>query len=345
MPDNNPPPNDDEPTRIGGQPPQRPPIPPQPAQQQPPQQQPPQSPFPQQPYQPPQQPYPQQGFPPQGPPQAGQNPYGQPPGQYPPGQYPPPYGPGGPGGPGGYGPPKRTGLKVGLILGAAVLLIAAVTTVAVITVKNMDDDGGTQATDPDVSATTSPSGTPSEPASDAPTDVPSASGAGTGAPASESFKAEYGFQTGQVCSGMAMTNASPYNPSKPKVTAYANNPGNEDEFYSQFVGFGKPWEVEYNRFKDVSVVACLRADPATAKPAATCAAKDSDGKKFKYTLSTVDYTLTFVEATTGSQLGGQQTISGSSNTCPAVMFLPEGEDFYVSPDYDVLEPAVDDFVG
>ena len=144
---------------------------------------------------------------------------------------------------------------------------------------------------------------------------------------------------------MAMTNASPYDPSAPKVGAYNNHPGNEDDFYSLYVGYGKPWEVAYDKFKQTSVVACLTADPASAKPARTCTAKDADDKKFKYTVNTVDYTLTFVEATTGSQLGGEQKVSGSSSDCPYVVFLEEGGDYYVPPDNDVLETAIDDFVG
>ena len=144
---------------------------------------------------------------------------------------------------------------------------------------------------------------------------------------------------------MAMTNASPYDPSAPKVGAYNNHPGNEDDFYSLYAGYGKPWEVDYDKFKQTSVVACLTADPASAKPARTCTAKDADDKKFKYTVNTVDYTLTFIEAVTGSQLGAEQKVSGSSSDCPYVVFLEEGGDYYVRPDNDVVETAIDDFVG
>jgi hypothetical protein len=191
----------------------------------------------------------------------------------------------------------------------------------------------------------SPSEAPSEAPSDVPTDLPTASGAGTGEPADESFRAEYGFQTGQVCTGMAMTNASPYEPSAPKVGAYGNRPDHEGDYHSLFIGYGKPWQVDYERYKQISVVACLSADPDSVTPAATCTAEDADDKKFKYTLNTVDYTLTFVEATTGSQLGAGQKLSGSSTTCPVVVFLPEGEDYYVAPETHVVEAAIDDFVG
>ena len=144
---------------------------------------------------------------------------------------------------------------------------------------------------------------------------------------------------------MAMTNASPYDPSAPKVGAFANNPGTEDNFYSLFVGFGKPWEVAYDKFKQISVVACLSADPASAKPAATCTAKDPDDKLFKYKLNTVDYTLTFVEATTGSQLGAGQKVSGSSTDCPLFVVLERGSDYYAPPNIDVIETAIDAFAA
>ena len=122
---------------------------------------------------------------------------------------------------------------------------------------------------------------------------------------------------------MAMTNASPYDPSAPKISAYSNHPGDEEQFYSRSVGYGEPWEVEYDKFQKTSVVACMSADPASVKPAGTCTAKDADDKKFKYTVNTVDYTLTFVEATTGSQIGAEQKVSGSSTDCPFVV-VPGG---------------------
>ena len=94
------------------------------------------------------------------------------------------------------------------------------------------------------------------------------------------------------------------------------------------------------------MVACLSADPASAKPAATCTAKDADDKKFKYTLNTVDYTLTFVEATTGSQLGGRtEDLRVVEPPARPSCSSQRESDYYVSPDNDVLEPAIDDFVG
>ena len=123
-----------------------------------------------------------------------------------------------------------------------------------------DDDSGS------ASGGTSETADPSETAS-GPTESPteatpteeteSADPAPTGS--GEPFTAEYNFDVEKVCNGGAMTNAAAYDPSKPKIMGFYNKVDDPERWIGDSSGYGQPWQVEYDDYKEVSVVACMKA--------------------------------------------------------------------------------------
>ena len=308
---------------------------------------------------------------PYGPPQ-GQPPYGNPQGPYGPPQGQPPYGgnqgrpgypqqgyggpqgPGGPGGPGGpwgpgpggpggpQGPGGPGGNKRGLLIGGAVLAVLLVVggIAGAVALSGGDDDsdsasGGTSETaDPSVTASRVEPPTESTPTEETETADPAPTGSG------EPFTAEYNFDVEQVCTGGAMTNAAAYDPAKPRIMGFYNKPSDAESWIGDSSGYGQPWQVEYDDYEEVSVVACMKV--AEEGKGIACQSENSKGKKIDYTYVPVDYTLTFVEARTGEVLGEGDALPADDADCPFIAFIEDGK-AYSSPDDDQVTEAVNAF--
>lgn len=341
--------NDYDPTRFGGPPPQQPGQPPQ----QPPSyggQQPPSYGGQQQP------PYggdqpttyggpPQQGgYPPQQP-----GPYGAP--NNPPSYGTPMYGGGGyqpPGGPGFNAPPTGGGggRNNGLLIGLGALLVAAIIgAVALVVVLNRDDDGDNTASE-DSSETSDPSEEPSEdePTDDEPTDdEPAEPSEGDVTPTADPVEVEYRFEIGNVCNGQP-AKAAKYDPSDPKVDAFRNSVAYPTSWGMAAGGYSEDWYVEYDDFKELSVVGCLRIIEDSSEKGASCTYEDSDGKKTDYDYYGASYELKFYEITTGEKLADGPTFDVDGSECPEYGYPIDGKvEGY--PPYDEVDEAINEFVA
>ncbi|WP_167736412.1 hypothetical protein [Nocardioides sp. 1609] len=223
---------------------------------------------------------------------------------------------------------------------ALVLVIGVGTALGFALSGDDDNDDDRRASDDNTSAPVDPS-TPAETDSPAdpdpedpepvePTETEPAEGTGT------PFTAEYGSDVGDVCDGGAMSNAAAYDPAAPKISPFKQLPGN-DLWLSQYVPSDQPYYVDYEDFAKVSVVACLT--PGEPADQIECESTDADDKPVTYTFVTVPYSLRFVEAATGRDLGTAPDLAAPAADCPFVAFIEDGR-AYSSVDDEELQAAI-----
>lgn len=338
---------DYDPTRFGGPPQQQ--QPPSYGGQQPPSyggQQPPYSGDQPTTYGGPQQTGPQQGGYPQQPP-YGSGPSG------PPSYGTPMYGGGGyqpPGGPGYNAPPTGGGggRNNGLLIGLGALLVALVIgAVALVVVLNRDSDDNTASDDS--SETSDPSDEPSEdepsdePSEDEPADdEPAEPSEGDVTPTADAIEVEYRFEIGNVCNGQP-AKAAKYDPDNPKIDAFRNSVAYPTSWTMAAGGYQEKWYVEYDDFKELSVVGCVTIVEDTSEKGASCVYEDSDGKKTDYDYYGATYELKFYEILTGKKLADGPKFEVDASECPEYGYPVQGkvEGYPAANDVD---DAINEFV-
>ncbi len=239
-----------------------------------------------------------------------------------------------PGVPNPYGQPpkKNTGLIIGIIIGA-ILLIGGGVALA-LTLSNSGDkkEDSSKQTSKDSSDNTTKKDTEEVPAND---DALRAANAKTAGSLTD-FKA--------VCEVGSVSNAADL--AKPyKVVAFSKEDNGRDYWSQTSLKYGAPYYVEYNKFEQANVVVCLSETISSRVKAKTCDFKSGEDNL------TIDYyatafSATAYEAKTGKKLQDLGTINAPASTCPMFASYDKNDPKIIAnPDATALDAAVAKFAS
>ncbi|RIV41213.1 hypothetical protein [Micromonospora radicis] len=279
------------------------------------------------------------------------SPVGQPlppgsPGSYPPPQFGAPAPPsppqfGAPAPPPFGAPPQKsskTGLWLGLGVGAAVMavLVACGGTIGYFLLA--DDDSSPVAT--------GPSNPPVE--GDGPSEAPSEAPPAQEQPDdNNAITARNSSDMSAVCDGSPILNAASYTaPKGAKVYTFANSPERPESWLSKSVGFNKPYYAKTSDWASVAVVGCLAFEEGSEGEPRKCEYNDRDDKKVTVDYVSARYTLTFHAAKTGEKIGDGGRINAPAVRCPSfISYNKQTMRAYAQPDSGAIELALDKFTS
>ncbi len=214
----------------------------------------------------------------------------------------------------------NTGLIVGIIIGAAVLLVGLVIAIAVI-FSSISKDGGKKSTNDNKT-----------------TDDEDAKRRAANAIAATSIS-----NFGTVCQTASITNAAPY--TKPyKVAAFYKD--SSDRTYTNIsLQYNAAYTVKSSNYTEANVVACATEKPGAAVKTATCDFGSGDNVK------TIDYYATsydvaVYEAKSGKKIKDLGTVSAPAtpSSCPIfTTYNKKDPKIIAKPDYDALNALIAQF--
>ena len=261
--------------------------------------------------------------------------------------YPSPYGTPVPPPPPPYGAPppqkSKTGLWLGLGIGAAVMavLVACGGTIGYFMLSADEDDPTTVAGGSSSPSAAAPQ-TSESPSAAAPPPVDEEQPDNNNA-----ITARSSSDMSAVCDGSPILNAAPYTSAKSaKVYTFANSPERPESWLSKSVGYNKPYYAKVADWSKVSVVGCLTFEEGSEGEPRKCDYKDRDDKKITVDYVSARYTLTFHNAKTGEKIGDGGRINAPAVRCPSfISYNKSTMKAYASPDDGAIELALDKFTS
>lgn len=220
-------------------------------------------------------------------------------------------------------PKKNTGLLVGIII-AAVLIIAGVATALIIMLSgDKDDTKKDNSTDSSQKADDNKEDQAEDEAKRRAANAKTASSS---------------LDLSAVCDDGSITNAADFK-APYKVAAFSKS-SDRNSWSSIFLQYDAPYTAEYSKYETVNVVACITENADAAVKSKTCEFK-SGGETVKIDYFATTYTIAVHEAKSGKKIKDLGTVSGPATTCPSfVSYNKNDPKIIAKPDTAAVDAAI-----